>query len=297
MKIPESYQGDSMVFIVGCQRSGTSYVHELLATHPRVHSGQESFIFARYLGPQIRAWLGELRDTAGGRGGDGMQCYFTDEKFREILRQYMESLMEPMTSSLNPGELFVEKTPDHSLFVSEIHEMLPEARFVHVLRDPRDVSASLMAASKTFAKGWAPKTARQAARWWLKRVLAVRESSKKLSPKQFFEIKYEDLRTTPNASLERLLDFLELPWGQDQIEEAIRRNDPTAATEKRTKIPVGGEFAKRSGETIVKHSQGFVRKATPGSWKQDLSFTQKFVIWRVAGKTMESFGYPWKYPW
>ena len=289
--------GKNIVFVVGCQRSGTSWVQELLASHPKVHSGQESFIFARYLGPQIRAWLGELEATAKGAGGDGLQCYFTNERFRSILRLYMESLLQPMTESLKPGELFVEKTPDHSLYIPEILELLPEARFIHVLRDPRDVAASMIAASKTWASGWAPKTGRQAAKWWMKRVLAIRESSKNLNSKQFLEMKYEDIRTSPNESMGKILDFLELAWGKDEIDNTIRKNDLSSTAKTGTKIPVGGEFAKRSGETIVKHSQGFIRKATPGAWKEDLTFRQKLQIWRVARKTMESFGYPWKYPW
>jgi LPS sulfotransferase NodH len=289
--------GNNFVFIVGCQRSGTSWVQELLASHPQVHSGQESFLFARYLGPEIRAWLGELDATAHGGGGDGLQCYFTNEKFRAILRVYTESLLQPMAESLKAGEIFVEKTPDHSLYMPEILELLPESRFIHVLRDPRDVASSMIAASKTWASGWAPKTGRQAARWWMKRVLAVREASKKLNSKQFMEIKYENMRASPNESMSKLLDFLGLSWGKDDIDNAIRKNDPSSTSETGTRISVGGEFAKRSGETIVKHSQGFIRKASPGAWKQDLTLRQKVGIWRVARKTMESFGYPWKYPW
>lgn len=289
--------GNNIVFIVGCQRSGTSWVQELVASHPKVRSGQESFVFARYLGTQIRSWRNELEDTAKGRGGDGLQCYFTDEEFRSILTQYMESLLRPMTQQLKQGELFVEKTPDHSLYISEILELLPEARFIHVLRDPRDVAASMIVASKTWASGWAPKTGAGAAKWWKKRVLAIRESTKNLDSKQFLEVKYEDIRASPASSMTTLLNFLGLTWGTQEIEDTIRKNDPSSTARTGTKIPVGGEFSRRSGEKTVKHSQGFIRKATPGSWKDDLTFRQKVGIWRTARTTMDDFGYPWKYPW
>lgn len=289
--------GNNIVFIIGCQRSGTSWIQELIASHPKVHTGQESFIFARYLGSQVRAWRNELEDTAKGRGGDGLQCYFTDEEFKSILTQYKEALLRPLTQQLKPGELFVEKTPDHSLYVSEILELLPEARFIHVLRDPRDVAASMIAASKTWASGWAPKTGAGAARWWKKRVLAIRESTKNLNSKQFLEMKYEDTRASPKSSMTGLLAFLGLTWENDEIEKTIRNNDLSSTAKTGTKIPVGGEFSKRSGERTVRHSQGFIRKATPGAWKDDLTLKQKLEIWRVARKTMDAFGYHWKYPW
>lgn len=289
--------GHNIVFIVGCQRSGTSWVQELLASHPRVRSGQESFLFVRYLGPQIRAWRGELADSASGRGGDGLQCYFTDKEFRSILQAYMLTLMRPLTGSLKLGEIFVEKTPDHALFIDEIHEVLPEARFVHVLRDTRDVASSMIAASKSWAKDWAPRTGRRAAKWWMKRVLAVKNSSKKLSSDQFFELRYENLRKTPEVYMRNLLNFLGLEWSDEALTNAIKRNDSAVTDKTGTKIPVGGEFSLRSGDIIVKHSTGFIRKAKSGSWKQDLTSRQKLEIWLTARQAMSELGYDWKYPW
>lgn len=52
-----------------------------------------------------------------------------------------------MTSQLEEGELFTETTPDHGLWVKEISEVLPRRRFLYILRDRRDVTASLHAAS------------------------------------------------------------------------------------------------------------------------------------------------------
>jgi aminoglycoside phosphotransferase (APT) family kinase protein len=45
-----------MVFLVGCPRSGTTWHQKLLASHPRIRSGEESHFFSLYVGPQLRAW-------------------------------------------------------------------------------------------------------------------------------------------------------------------------------------------------------------------------------------------------
>ena len=61
------YSGSNMLFVVGCPRSGTTWVQRLLATHPRIRTGQESDVFDQYIGPQLRAWEQELKPEEIGR--------------------------------------------------------------------------------------------------------------------------------------------------------------------------------------------------------------------------------------
>lgn len=128
-------------------------------------------------------------------------------------------------------------------------------------------------------------------------MLAVRNSSKKLSSGQFYEIRYADLRKTPEDHMRNLLNFLHLEWSDEDLKDAINRNDTNVREKTETTIPVGGEFALRTGEKIVKHSPDVIRKAKARSWKQDLASRQKLEIWLTARQTMAELGYPWKYPW
>ena len=70
----------------------------------------------------------------------GPPAYFREEEFLAILKKYLLGLLKPVIDQLQPDELFLEKTPSHALFIPEIKELLPECRFIHLLRDPRDVS-------------------------------------------------------------------------------------------------------------------------------------------------------------
>ena len=150
------FRGQGLVFVVGAPRSGTTWLQRLLAAHPRVATGQESHLFSEFVGPQLRAWRKHERAAAVERGGVGPGCYHTEEEFLGILRDYMRRLLAPLLEARGTAELFVEKTPGHALYVAEIHELLPEARFIHIIRDARDVVVSLLTAAGSWGQGWAP---------------------------------------------------------------------------------------------------------------------------------------------
>src|SRR5581483_10976834 len=82
------YAGANLVFVVVCPRSGTTWVQRLLASHPCVHTGQESDVFDIHIGPQLQAWRRELEVGSSGRGGVGLGCYFRDAEFVSILKRY-----------------------------------------------------------------------------------------------------------------------------------------------------------------------------------------------------------------
>jgi hypothetical protein len=292
-----SYSGHDLVFVVGCPRSGTTWVQHLLASHPQVVTGQESDVFDLYVGPQLRTWRRELEDARDGRGGLGMACYLREDEFLEALRTYMLSLLRPMLDALSPGQVFVEKTPSHVIYLPEIVELLPQARVVHVLRDARDVVASLLAASRSWGAGWAPRTAQLAARTWVDHVEAA-ERYRPLLGDRFVEVRYEDMLVDAKGSLRRIASFLDLDWEEGALAAALLAN--TAGAEGRTgharPLVRGGEFARR-GNSEVHEPDGFVRRAGSGGWRQDLSRREQLDVWRTARHAMARHGYTWPYPW
>ena len=291
------YDGANLVFVVGCPRSGTTWVQRLLASHTNIRTGQESDVFDIYVGPQLQAWRRELEVSSSGRGGVGLGCYLDDSEFVRILKGYTLELLRPMIGPLAPGEIFVEKTPSHVLYVPEIATLLPAARFVHVLRDPRDTVASLLSASRSWGMTWAPRTARQATGMWVQHVEAARRAQFQLAPGKFFELRYEALHADTTGELRRLTTWLGLEWAEADLQRAVAAN--SAETARRgggTAIPLGGAFGKVSGP-VVKEPPGFVRKAQAGSWREDLSVTDRLWVWKVGRSTMARVGYAWPRPW
>ncbi len=288
------YKGHNLVFIVGCPRSGTTWLQRLLASHPRVKTGQESDIFDEYIGPQIRHWKRDLIPETHGRSGIGLGCYFTEDQFMEILRDYLLKLLQPMIGNLKQGDFFVEKTPSHALYIPEIVQLLPECRIIHLIRDPRDVVASLLAASKSWGSSWAPKSASGACSMWIQHVRAVRDAAKVLPKERMHEVRYENMKLQPVQNIKNVSDFIGLKWDEKDLMDAIQSNDSIKG--RMTSINIGGEVAKMAGTTL-KEPEGFVRKAKVASWKEDLSWIEKFVTWRIARKDMAESGYYWTFPW
>jgi hypothetical protein len=287
------YTGHNLVFIVGAPRSGTTWLQRLLAAHPHIRTGQESKLFRWYIGPQLRMWTMETQrelnpETSNGRGGTGLSCYFREEEFLSLLREYLYSLLRPMIDGLRDGELFVEKTPSHALCVPEIKRLLPESRIIHILRDPRDVVASLLAVSRSWGAAWAPYRAAEAAALWVDHVRSVRNASRELPAGDFYEITYEQLSKNPQDTLSQLARFLRIEWSASDIHNAVEGNRPE--TSSGTPIPLYGEVARRVGD-FVKEPAGFVRTARAGGWKSDLSLVQKAAVWRVCRKLMKEVGY------
>jgi hypothetical protein len=270
----------------------------MLASHPKVRTGQESFIFAWYVGPQLRRWRGELKReadpmTASGRGGVGLSCYFQEETFLAILSNYMVQLMGPMIEDLRPGELFVEKTPMHGLYFPEIQELLPEARFIHVVRDPRDVVSSLLAASRTWGVGWAPRRSTKAVSMWIEYVRTATTALKCISPRQLLEVRYEKLLASPESTLRDVAEFLALQWDTGAIKSAVEINKAeTVRTGGGTPIPLYGEVAGRVG-SVVRDPAAFIQNAKEGAWRSNLGLWDKLVVWYLAKRPMQQMGYCW----
>ena len=290
----DDYRGHNMVFIVGCPRSGTTYLQRLLACHPLIKTGQESDVFDSYIGPMLRTWNRDLYEPIDGRGGLGMACYLSEKDFIESLRRFMLDLIVPMVSGLGDCQLFVEKTPSHALYISEISQLLPDTRFIHMYRDPRDVVASLVAAGRSWGSKWAPKKASYAAWMWREHIEAVENSKAKLPSDTFLELRYEDIKADGVDTLSRVAGFLGIQWDTANMEEAIGQNSfENVKKGGGTPIRRWGEYAKSSSR-VVSEPQGFVRRKAPGGWKKDLTFREKIAVWRIAGRKMAQYGYRWK---
>jgi hypothetical protein len=280
----------NLVLIVGCPRSGTTWVQRMLAEHPKVRTGQESHVF-NYLAPLLERWREDLEH--GGKRPAGLGCYLREEEFLAALRGFSEELLRPLVGDLGDGEVFVEKTPSHARRLPTIRELLPEVRVIHLVRDPRDVVASLLAASRTWAEGWAPSSAGAAARKWLAYSRAVRRARSLFAADRFLEISYESLQRDTAGELRRCLEFIRLPHDDAWVEAAVEANRGGRG---HGRIPLGGEVSARSGSTAVEEPAGFIRRAASGGWRSDLTFRQKLVVWRVLRKEMAVRGYDWAPP-
>lgn len=286
--------GGSLVFLVGAPRSGTTHLQRLLASLRGVETAQESHVF-EYIAPMVRLWNAHLAGaTSDARGGVGLPCYLEEQEFVAAVRRLFWEFLEPTLDTLPGGCLFLEKTPLHALHVDVIDLLLPKARIIHIIRDPRDVVASLLASARSWGHSWAPAEAGLAARLWSRHVRAARRAGGALDGRRYTEVRYERLLHNAVPELLRLGTFLGCTWSVEELNGAVERNRIDYARDNApTPIPRRGAAAKRSGK-VVNEPNGFMRKGMSGSWKTDLSLLEKAKVWRATRKMMKELGYTWR---
>ncbi|MGH7482557.1 MAG: sulfotransferase family protein, partial [Longimicrobiales bacterium] len=147
----DAKSGRRIAFVVGCPRSGTTLVQQLLNAHPRVSIGPETHYVRRFWLARDRygdlrgeaAWSALLRDVSAIpelRDGDVDPAVFLAAASRlphehpALLRLLME-----LFAGDRDVAVIGEKTPNHVLHMRLLQDWFPEALFVHVLRDPRAV--------------------------------------------------------------------------------------------------------------------------------------------------------------
>ncbi|GLH75638.1 hypothetical protein SSBR45G_05460 [Bradyrhizobium sp. SSBR45G] len=117
------------VFIIGMPRSGTSLVEQVLASHPAVHGAGEVNYFA--------AAAGQFTDRARGDYPE-MLAKLSDADFGTLARAYLQRFTELPADT----KRIADKMPSNFLFAGLIHLALPNARIIHVRRNPIDTCLS-----------------------------------------------------------------------------------------------------------------------------------------------------------
>ena len=188
------------IFIIGAQRSGTTWVQKMLISHPEICGGQETHFF-RAFGPAIKTFDG----TSRSKRKAGLYFFWKEEKLFEDLFQLWKKTNKKIISSSQNIKYFVEKTPDHSLWIPQIIRLIPKSRFIFIIRDSRSVVCSLVAASKKeWGSRWAPDNIRDAAKQWNYYVKTAYLALSKLPKQQKAFVYYEHLLYNPILQLENL---------------------------------------------------------------------------------------------
>jgi hypothetical protein len=134
-------------------------------------------------------------------------------------RKFMESFIN-VQKDRKAEKYWAETTPMNISYSHRLIKLFPEAKFIVIRRDPRDVIASLL------TKEWGPNSPLEGIEWIESRLRGDNDALKAIDPKQVLVIHLEDLVTnSPDETYSKLLDFLEL-----QDEPAMRKFHTTKMT-------------------------------------------------------------------
>ena len=279
-------------FVVGVGRSGTTLVRMMLDAHPQLAVPPET----HFIRPVVER-SGRLRFNAT----VAMQTIVMHQRWNDFgldpddLLTRFESI-EPFntTDALrsfyglyaehHDKSRWGDKTPRYLDEMRRIQEVLPEAHFLHVIRDGRDVSLSHMRV------GWGHATYGAGARMWRDRIHNARQVASAID--HYMEVRYEDLILDTEPTLRRVAEFIELPWDDAMLayhERAGERLQEIAGALPATK----GRPGRDAGERMAAH----VMTTKPPSekrvavWRREMSAAENVEYEEAAGYLLDELGY------
>lgn len=210
------------IFVVGTGRSGTTLLRNMLCAHPHIHLTHEASFYV---------W-----DQLFGRRGEGdafLEYFFRTFSFRwlglhpeEVRAQLKNIPPRPEAHRLFTAVMHLaasrqgktrhgDKTPGHAAHLTRIFRDYPDARVVHIVRDPRGTLLSLSrmpwASGSDLANAWLYENDWRATQPFLDRLL---------------RIKLETLLEEPEATLRSVLDFVGEPWDPAVLDHAAHPPRP-----------------------------------------------------------------------
>ena len=209
------------ILVSGCPRSGTSWVHFLLATHIDTLTCRETHVYDKYIKP-LKNWFDHEHSL---KGADGLSSIFNEEEFiKEILAPIVYTTFSRIGAVENHNQVVLEKTPSNILHHWLISRIQPKASVLFVVRDPRAVYASFKAAGGENWGSWAKKTPEQFCESWNKYITAYLAAKSYLPEEHLMRVRYEDMATDGNKWLTKICNWARLPLSDGFIERALEEN-------------------------------------------------------------------------
>lgn len=271
------------VFLVGAPRSGTTWLQQMLGAHPAIASPQETDLFDAYLAPWRAAWDAQLPgdpEEWRRRRHKGLPAVLTEQALDSLMRSVVARVHAEVLARKPGAHVVLEKVPGYAFVAPLILRLCPDARFVHLVRDGRDVAASMVGAARGWGRSWAPASAGAAAARWREHVAAAR-SIAALTP-GYAEVRYERLLGSAPAELERLFAFCGVEASPADCAEIAAR---FAGRDAPSSLVWGGEVLARVGGAPAE-PDGFFGERTAG-----LSRWERLAVEQEAGPLLRELGY------
>lgn len=219
MSVRSEERGECPVFVVGCHRSGTNLMYDVLLSAGgfAVYRGYLPVYkmliphFGDIRHPENRkqivdTWLRSKGFRRSGLDAATIRSQLIDgcRNGGDFFRMVMEEI-----SRQQGARRWAVYDPDNALYMKQIKADIPRALFVHIVRDGRDVALSLRKMGEYRPVPWnrKPASLEATAVYWRWMVETGRKQGR-LFPNDYIEVRYEDLVTSPEGILQRLGQFL-----------------------------------------------------------------------------------------
>lgn len=196
------------VFLVGAERSGTTLMRLMLDSHPEIAFGEEFEYSVALIGDD-----GSMPSVADFEHMTGVDRIFLQSGFTiDSSREFPELVDGFLRSRRDAKGARIVGATIHFDYIRALH-LWPDAVFIHMVRDPRDVARS------SVQMGWSGNV------WygldkWIEADEARKQLSKLVEPERIFDLRFEELMSDHLGVLKRICEFLGVEYTQDMLSYA-----------------------------------------------------------------------------
>jgi hypothetical protein len=272
-------------FIVGSSRSGSTLLRLMLASHSRIAIPSETW----YLTPLIEKFpcdrplqKNEITDAVAvmthhytwpDMGLDAAELRRRAANLSEVCLRDLVEIVYRWHMEVEGKSRWGDKTPAYIEIVPQLAALFGDAKFVHLIRDGRDVA-------KSFQKhGWHGPWMHGYTREWLRAVELDRKLSRTLLNERILRVRYEDLVLHPQATLRRICTFIDADFEEQMLQWHGRVANAVPAREKIFHSSLGRDMT----------------ASDVGRWKREMTSREIFVAEALIGTQLSHFGYERRY--
>jgi Sulfotransferase family len=290
-----SEQHQPAPFIVGVGRSGTTLLRLMLDAHPELAIPPETHFLPALIElfdgggeHDIDALVAAVKTHAGwhdfGMDEAELQAAFgTSDNAGNAIRAFFSAY-----AARHGKPRWGDKTPVYIESIARIGATLgDQARFIHLIRDGRDVAVSRGA--RAVKRGRKATPARVEAETWQRRIEGARVQAATVG--HYLELRYEDLIADPAAVLRTACDFIELDFDPAMLDYHERASDRLSEL---SDLPGKGGKIRPGSERVAAHALTSEppRADRAERWRTELSADAVAEYEKVAGDLLADLGYP-----
>jgi len=216
------------IFILGMPRTGSTLLERILASHSKVQSAGELNTFAREM-------MGEVKMTGADIANGKLSLIEASRHvdFRALGRRYIASAR--MHAAENP--YFIDKLPFNYLYIGLIHSALPNARIIHLCRDPMDTCYAIY--KQLFQSAYPFSYDLQELGQYYVAYRSLMDHWNAVLPEgRICQVRYEDLVVNTEAIVRRVLEYCGLEWQKQCLDFHNNSQASTTASATQVRQPI-----------------------------------------------------------
>jgi tetratricopeptide (TPR) repeat protein len=223
------------IFILGMPRSGTSLVEQIISSHEEVYGAGE---INSLLEPILEKILSNEKN----------KNIFSDKNLLSMRKKYLDSFAQLSTSA----NVITDKTPANFQYIGFILSMFPDAKIIHLKRDPRAICWSIYQ-SNWYENGYRFSYNMDDLATYYGLYSKLMDFWHKKFPEKIYDICYEDLTTSQEDETKKLLEYCELDWDDNCLNfHKNKRSVKTASSQQvREKMYQGSSEAWKKYESHI----------------------------------------------